>query len=52
MLPSLKLTASLPMKIEVFPIGKDRIPTIHFLGAMLVSGRVLLVSKKNRILSR
>ena len=28
-LPSLKLTASLPLKIGRNPIGKDRIPTIH-----------------------
>ena len=29
-IPSVKLTASLPLKIGRNPIGKDRIPTIHF----------------------
>ena len=39
-LPSLKLTKT-PLKISRYPIGKDRIPTIHFQGLwLLVSGRV------------
>ena len=37
-IPSIKLTYTL--KIGRAPKGNDRIPTIHFSGAMLVSGRV------------
>ena len=51
-IPSLKLTFS-PLKIGRNPIGKDRLPTIHFQGLLLlVSGRVIFhqpttISHKN-----
>ena len=34
-------TNSSPLKMGRIPKGKDRLPTIHFSGPMLVSGSVL-----------
>ena len=50
-IPSLKLTASLPLKIGRNPKGKDRLPTINFqVLLLLVSGRVMIKKKNAKIM--